>query len=178
MEVGSQEEKPRRWGPEGPMWEHVMQIHNVMDVRYKSWTAEDLQEASGLPAMEVERCIKRLLEIEEIVEVNSPDYEPRGDTQYMNAYFAEEEFNPFFEFWRKHCLGIIDSQEVVSLERITHLLRVSARTGLSLQMPEQSVKELLIDPLVLRNGVIEVVSNGMGEFASIPAGQLCYKRPA
>lgn len=97
-----------------------------------------------------------------------PSKEITGGTWYVEGNLDTE----FIQILKEQCTKQIYKLKVATLEGITDSIK---RSGvLNVELTKQQIDEI-VKALVLDNEIIELKSNGMGEFASIPVGKICYK---
>ncbi|KAF2299655.1 hypothetical protein GH714_002230 [Hevea brasiliensis] len=97
-----------------------------------------------------------------------PSKEITGGAWYVEGNLDTE----FIQILKEQCTKQIYKLKVATLEGVTDSIK---RSGvLNVELTKQQIDEIL-KALVLDNEIIELKSNGMGEFASIPVGKICYK---
>ncbi|CAK7356911.1 unnamed protein product [Dovyalis caffra] len=146
------------------------------------WT-RDMKRETNLPDNVVNKSLKALQAknlIKEVVNIQNkgrkhymatefqPAKELTGGSWYVEGSLDTE----FIKILRKFCVDFIAELKVATLEKVTDLIR---RNGVfAVDVTQQQVEEI-VRTLVLDNEIMEVKSNGMGEFASVPIGKVCYK---
>lgn len=146
------------------------------------WT-RDMKRETNLPDNVVNKSLKSLQAkklIKEVVNIQNkgrkhymaaefePSKEISGGAWYVEGSLDTE----FIDLLKDQCAKIIYKQRVATVEGILDVIR---RTGIfKVEFSTQQIEEIL-RALVLDNVVMDVKSNGMGEFDSIPVGKVCYK---
>ncbi|XP_021609496.1 DNA-directed RNA polymerase III subunit RPC6 [Manihot esculenta] len=155
-------------------------IRNKQDMGI--WT-RDMKRETSLPDNVVNKSLKVLQAknlIKEVVNIQNkgrkhymatefePSKEITGGTWYVEGNLDTE----FIQILKEQCTKQIYKLKVATLEGITDSIK---RSGvLNVELTKQQIDEI-VKALVLDNEIIELKSNGMGEFASIPVGKICYK---
>ncbi|KAJ9190042.1 hypothetical protein P3X46_001278 [Hevea brasiliensis] len=146
------------------------------------WT-RDMKRETNLPDNVVNKSLKVLQAknlIKEVVNIQNkgrkhymatefePSKEITGGAWYVEGNLDTE----FIQILKEQCTKQIYKLKVATLEGVTDSIK---RSGvLNVELTKQQIDEIL-KALVLDNEIIELKSNGMGEFASIPVGKICYK---
>ncbi|KAK6915708.1 RNA polymerase Rpc34 [Dillenia turbinata] len=97
-----------------------------------------------------------------------PSKELTGGDWYADGNLDTE----FITILKEVCFKQIDVMRVATIDQVANEIRKS--NYFNIECSTQKIKEIL-NTLVLDNKVMTVTSNGIGEFAAIPAGTLCYK---
>ncbi|CAK7339083.1 unnamed protein product [Dovyalis caffra] len=177
--------RPELKSPAQSLTEHERILYDV--IRSKQdigiWT-RDVKKEAKLPDNVVNKSLKALLVknlIKEVVNIQNkgrkhfmatefePSKEISGGTWYLEGSLDRE----FIEALKQLCKEQIRLSGVATLEEVTD--SINRRQAFNVGMTKQQIEEIM-RTLVLDNAIMEVKSNGMGEFASIPFGKVCYKR--
>ncbi|EXB67305.1 DNA-directed RNA polymerase III subunit RPC6 [Morus notabilis] len=176
--------QPDSRSPLDSLTEHERIIYNVIRSKQDMgiWM-QDMKRVAKVPDNVANKALKSLETKKLIKEV--VNIQKRGKKHYVAA-----EFEPATEItggaWysngkmdfvvinilKDQCLKWIYKQRVATLEGILDAIRKSGISNVELTTVQI---EELVRALVLDNEVVEVKSNGMGEFDSIPVGKVCYK---
>ncbi|GKV26563.1 hypothetical protein SLEP1_g35844 [Rubroshorea leprosula] len=115
-----------------------------------------------------------------------PNFQSKGMKHYIAA-----EFNPSTEItggaWytdgsldsdfigvlKATCLKFVPNLKVATLEGFVEAVKKSRVS--QVELSKKQIEEL-VESLVCDNELMKVKSTGIGEFASIPVGKVCYKR--
>lgn len=146
------------------------------------WT-KDLKQETRLPDNVVTKSLKSLQAkglIKEVTTIQNkakkhfmavefePSKEITGGVWYVDGSLDTE----FINMLKGQCARLIYKQRVATLEGISETIR---RSGIcSVELNSQQIEEI-VRALVLDDEIVELKSNGMGEFDSIPVGKVCYK---
>ncbi|XP_059649365.1 uncharacterized protein LOC132295216 isoform X2 [Cornus florida] len=143
----------------------------------------DLKRETNLPDKEVDKVVKLLLAqklIKEVVNIQSKgrklymatEFEPSKDVTGGAWYVGGNLDTTFIGVLKKACEGIIRKLKVATLEAITDFFKKNRIT--KDECTPQQIAQILRS-MVLDNEIIEVKSTGLGEYASIPMGTVCYR---
>ncbi|XP_042941309.1 DNA-directed RNA polymerase III subunit rpc6 isoform X3 [Carya illinoinensis] len=169
--------------PSGSLTEHERLLYDLIRSKQDMaiWT-RDMKRETNLPDNVVTKSLKSLQTkklIKEVVNIQNkgrkhyiatefePSMEITGGTWYAEGNLDTE----FINFLKKHCVKIIYELKVATLEGILDTIRRSR--AFNVEFTTQQVEEI-VNALVLDNEIMEVKSNGIGEFDSIPVGRVCY----
>ncbi|KAJ9179051.1 hypothetical protein P3X46_010875 [Hevea brasiliensis] len=170
--------------PAQSLTEHERVLYNVIRSKQDMgiWT-RDMKRETNLPDNVVNKSLKVLQAknlIKEVVNIQNkgrkhymamefePSKEITGGAWYVDGNLDTE----FIQILKEQCTKQIYKLKVATLEGVTDSIR---RSGvLNVELTKQQIEEI-VKALVLDDEIIEVKSNGMGEFASIPVGKICYK---
>ncbi|XP_048129796.1 DNA-directed RNA polymerase III subunit RPC6-like isoform X2 [Rhodamnia argentea] len=156
-------------------------IQSKQDLGIWSW---DIKRETSLPDNVVDKSLKSLrskLLIKEVVNVQfkgrkhylasefEPSSEITGGKWYNDQGFLETEF---INFLKDQCLKHIRNLKIATVDTVANAVRRSR--VLKIDCSSQEIGDI-VRALVLDNDVIEMRSNGLGEFASVPTGRMCYK---
>ncbi|KAF2323245.1 hypothetical protein GH714_034323 [Hevea brasiliensis] len=144
--------------PAQSLTEHERVLYNV--IRSKQDMGQEFDKRGG----------KHPKQGEEALHGNGfePSKEITGGAWYVDGNLDTE----FIQILKEQCTKQIYKLKVATLEGVTDSIR---RSGvLNVELTKQQIEEI-VKALVLDDEIIEVKSNGMGEFASIPVGKICYK---
>ncbi|KAF9661931.1 hypothetical protein SADUNF_Sadunf18G0000400 [Salix dunnii] len=97
-----------------------------------------------------------------------PSKEISGGAWYLEGSLDKE----FIESLKQLCKRQIERRGIATLEEVTD--SINSYPAFNVDVTKQQNEEILRN-LILDNVIMEVKSNGMGEFASIPFGGVCYK---
>ena len=146
------------------------------------WT-RDLKIETKLPDNMVNKSLKTLQAkklIKEVITIQNkgrkhymaaefePSKEITGGAWYVDGALDTE----FINLLKEQCAKLIYKQRVATSEGILEAIR---RSGIfKVEFSAQQIEEI-VRALVLDDAIVELKSNGMGEFDSIPVGKVCYK---
>ncbi|RAL40160.1 unnamed protein product [Cuscuta campestris] len=145
------------------------------------WLA-DVKKDAKLPPHVVDKCLASLLKKNLIKPVKNiqnksrkhfmavefePSEELTGGAWYSNGNLDKELISRLKEV----CVKVINKQQVSTAQGIYDFL--NQRKALS-GCTSGQISEILKN-LVLDNAIIEVKSNGLGDYHSIPIGAVCYR---
>ncbi|KAL3609018.1 hypothetical protein D5086_000038 [Populus alba] len=176
--------RPELNSPVQSLTEHERILYDV--IRSKQdigiWT-RDMKKEAKLPDNVVNKSLKALTVknlIKEVVNIQNkgrkhfmatefePSKEITGGAWYLEGSLDTE----FIESLRQLCKRQIEKKGVATLEEVTDM--INSYPAFNVEVTKQQIDEIL-RTLILDNAVMEVKSNGMGEFASIPFGKVCYR---
>lgn len=155
-------------------------IHSKQDMGI--WT-RDMKKETNLPDKVFNAALKTLQAkklIQEVVNVQSKgrkhyiatEFEPSKELT-GGAWYSEGKLDKdYINLVKDQFAKMIYQQKVATLEGIADAIRKTKifKTEFTKQQTEEIVRDLVLD-----NRVMEVKSTGMGEFASIQIGKVCYK---
>uniref|UniRef100_A0A2P2IWC7 DNA-directed RNA polymerase III subunit RPC6 n=1 Tax=Rhizophora mucronata TaxID=61149 RepID=A0A2P2IWC7_RHIMU len=167
------------------MTEHERVIYEAIRAKQDMgiWT-RDLKKETNIPDNMVNKSLKALQLknlIKEVVNIQG-----KGKKHYMAAEFEPSKEitggawydvdgnidTEFIRTFKECCVKQISRLKIATLEKVTDSIKGS---GLFKEEPTKLEIEQILRALVLDNEIMEVKSNGRGEFASISVGKLCYK---
>ncbi|KAJ6944985.1 hypothetical protein NC651_000118 [Populus alba x Populus x berolinensis] len=176
--------RPELNSPVQSLTEHERILYDV--IRSKQdigiWT-RDMKKEAKLPDNVVNKSLKALTVknlIKEVVNIQNkgrkhfmatefePSKEITGGAWYLEGSLDTE----FIESLRQLCKRQIEKKGVATLEEVTDM--INSYPAFNVEVTKQQIEEIL-RTLILDNAIMEVKSNGMGEFASIPFGKVCYR---
>uniref|UniRef100_A0A3N7E6D6 DNA-directed RNA polymerase III subunit RPC6 n=1 Tax=Populus trichocarpa TaxID=3694 RepID=A0A3N7E6D6_POPTR len=176
--------RPELNSPVQSLTEHERILYDV--IRSKQdigiWT-RDMKKEAKLPDNVVNKSLKALRVknlIKEVVNIQNkgrkhfmatefePSKEISGGAWYLEGSLDTE----FIESLRQLCKRQIEKKGVATLEEVTD--SINSYPAFNVDVTKQQIEEIL-RTLILDNAIMEVKSNGMGEFASIPFGKVCYR---
>ncbi|KAI3424011.1 uncharacterized protein J3R85_010660 [Psidium guajava] len=146
----------------------------------------DIKRETSLPDNVVDKSLKSLcskLLIKEVVNLQfkgrkhflasefEPSSEITGGKWYSDQGFLEVE-TEFTNFLKDQCLKHIRNLKIATVDMVADAVRRSR--VLKIDCSSQEIGDI-VRALVLDNDVIEMRSNGLGEFAPLPIGRMCYK---
>ncbi|KAM7254579.1 hypothetical protein ACFE04_003959 [Oxalis oulophora] len=147
------------------------------------WSGDLKKTAKQIPARVADKIVKLLKDknlIKEVVPIQSkgkkrlmavefePSEEITGGSWYANGSLDME----FIDSLKKNIPNFIRKNKVVTLEGLVEKIKNSG--AFKVVLTKEQVGEIL-KALVFDNVILEIKSNGSGEFSSIPVGQVCYK---
>ncbi|XP_073149379.1 uncharacterized protein [Henckelia pumila] len=97
-----------------------------------------------------------------------PSKEISGGDWYIDGNLDKE----FIKALQDLCLWYMRSQRVATLQGVHNELKKS--DVVNFELSAQQIEEIL-NSLVLDDEIIEVKSNGLGDYRSIPIGTICYR---
>lgn len=175
--------QPDSNSPLDSLTEQERTIYNV--IRSKQdlgiWL-RDLKRETNLPDHMVNKCVKALLAkkvVKEVVTKNkgkkhvmAVEFEPSKEITGGNWYVDGSLDTDFINLLKDQCVKMIHKMKVATLEGISDAIRKSNifKVEFTIQQIEEIVRALVLD-----NEIVELRSNGMGDFDFIPTGKLCYK---
>ncbi|KAJ6861933.1 DNA-directed RNA polymerase III subunit RPC6-like isoform X2 [Populus alba x Populus x berolinensis] len=139
----------------------------------RSQTSDNVVNKS-LKALQVKKLIKEVVNIQNkgrkhfMATEFEPSKEISGGAWYLEGSLDTE----FIESLKQLCKRQIERRGVATLEEVTD--SINSYPAFNVDVTKQQIEEIL-RTLILDNVIMEVKSNGMGEFASIPFGEVCYK---
>ncbi|XP_011003009.1 PREDICTED: DNA-directed RNA polymerase III subunit RPC6-like isoform X1 [Populus euphratica] len=176
--------RPEVNSPAQSLNEHERLLYDV--IRSKQdigiWTRDMKKEAKlpdnvvnkSLKALQVKKLIKEVVNIQNkgrkhfMATEFEPSKEISGGAWYLEGSLDTE----FIESLKQLCKRQIERSGVATLEAVTD--SINSYPAFNVDVTKQQIEEIL-RTLILDNVIMEVKSNGMGEFASIPFGEVCYK---
>ncbi|KAH8481361.1 hypothetical protein H0E87_029010 [Populus deltoides] len=176
--------RPEVNSPAQSLTEHERLLYDV--IRSKQdigiWTRDMKKEAKlpdnvvnkSLKALQVKKLIKEVVNIQNkgrkhfMATEFEPSKEISGGAWYLEGSLDTE----FIESLKQLCKRQIERRAVATLEEVTD--SINSYPAFNVDVTKQQIEEIL-RTLILDNVIMEVKSNGMGEFASIPFGEVCYK---
>ncbi|GMN73039.1 hypothetical protein TIFTF001_052965 [Ficus carica] len=127
-----------------------------------------------LKSLEAKKLIKLVANVHSKIKKHylATEFEPSAEIT-GGAWYADGKLDTgFINILKSCCLKVIYNQRVVTLEGLSDAIR---RSGLlTVDFTTQQIEEIA-KTLVLDNEIVEVESNGVGEFDSILVGKVCYK---
>ncbi|WCJ40563.1 DNA-directed RNA polymerase III subunit RPC6 [Euphorbia peplus] len=164
--------------------EHEHKLYEV--IRSKEgmgiWT-RDMKKETNFPDNVVNKSVKTLLAknlIKEVVNIHykgkkhymASEFEPSKEISGGSWYVDGSLDIDFIKCLKEVCKKQILMLKVATLEGVTDNIKKSRafKTELSKQQIDEIIRALILD-----NEIIEVKSDGMGEFARIPIDKVCYK---
>uniref|UniRef100_A0A5B7AYA9 Putative DNA-directed RNA polymerase III subunit RPC6-like n=1 Tax=Davidia involucrata TaxID=16924 RepID=A0A5B7AYA9_DAVIN len=143
----------------------------------------DMKRETNLPENVVTKAVKSLLAhklIKEVVNIQSKgrkhymaaEFEPSKELTGGTWYVGGNLDTAFISVLKDSCLKIIRKLKVATLEGISDFFKRNKITTVECTTPQ--IAEILRS-MVLDNEIIEVKSTGLGEYASIPIGTVCYR---
>ncbi|KAJ6856230.1 hypothetical protein NC651_037961 [Populus alba x Populus x berolinensis] len=167
--------RPEVNSPAQSLTEHERLLYDV--IRSKQdigiWT-RDMKKEAKLPDNVVKKLIKEVVNIQNkgrkhfMATEFEPSKEISGGAWYLEGSLDTE----FIESLKQLCKRQIERRGVATLEEVTD--SINSYPAFNVDVTKQQIEEIL-RTLILDNVIMEVKSNGMGEFASIPFGEVCYK---
>ncbi|XP_027348362.1 DNA-directed RNA polymerase III subunit RPC6-like [Abrus precatorius] len=145
----------------------------------------DIKRETNIPETMLKRTIKSLLSkslIKEVVSIQNRqkkllmavEFQPSKEITGGDWYTEGKLDTQLIEALSDVCFKIILRQKVATCDGIVDWIRTVASgvfpNGVSVEQVEQILKVLIME-----NKVQEVTSTGVGDFASVPAGQVCYR---
>ncbi|WOG83087.1 hypothetical protein DCAR_0102261 [Daucus carota subsp. sativus] len=143
----------------------------------------ELRRASNLPANQLNKAIKTLITGQLIKEV--PNIKYKGGKHYMGAefepskeltggeWYADGKLNQdLIEFLKSTCKKIVAKLKVATAKGV-HEFFVKYKVFKE-DVSGQQIAQIL-NSMVLDNEILEVKSNGLAEYHSIPVGEVCYR---
>ncbi|XP_048140170.1 DNA-directed RNA polymerase III subunit rpc6 [Rhodamnia argentea] len=181
----SKRKRPDSKAPAQSMTEQEKILYNLIQSKQDLgiWS-RDMKRETRLPDNVVDKSLKSLLGrglIKEVVNVQfkgrkhflASEFEPSpeitGGQWYNDQGSLDSEF---INFLKDQCLKHIRNLKVSTVDTVADAVRRSR--VLKDDYSSQQIGDI-VRALVLDNDVIEMRSNGLGEFASIPTGRVCYK---
>ncbi|KAF5753742.1 putative RNA polymerase Rpc34, winged helix-like DNA-binding domain superfamily [Helianthus annuus] len=148
------------------------------------WT-RDLKTETNLTDAAINKCIKNLLNsshIKEVVHVQqkgrkhyiAAEFEPSKEITGGSWYVNGDLDTTFIDELKNLCLKIIRKLKVATADGVYDFFKANRLTNT--ECTSQQVSEILRS-MVLDNMIIDVKSTGLGEYHSIPVGQVCYRCP-
>ncbi|KAJ0807576.1 putative RNA polymerase Rpc34, winged helix-like DNA-binding domain superfamily [Helianthus annuus] len=145
----------------------------------------DLKTETNLTDAVINMCIKNLLNsshIKEVVQVHlknrkhyiATEFEPSKEFTGGSWYVNVDLDTTFIDQLKALCLMIIRKFKVAMDDGVYDFFKANRLTNT--ECTSQQVSEILRS-MVLDNMIIDVKSTGLGEYHSIPVGQVCYRRP-
>lgn len=143
----------------------------------------ELRRVSKLPANQLNKTIKTLTTGQMIKEV--PNIKYKGGKHYMAAefepskeltggeWYADGKLNQeLIEFLKSTCKKIIIKLKVATAKGVHEFFE-----KYKVYKEEVSSEQILqiLKSMVLDNEILEVKSNGLAEYHSIPVGEICYR---
>ncbi|XP_072982256.1 uncharacterized protein [Typha latifolia] len=144
----------------------------------------DIRKETNLPSAIVRKALKSLQSknlVKDVVNVHNkiqkiymavefePSREITGGTWYSDGNLNMD----FISDVRNKCLAQITKLRVTTIEGIWKGIQRSE--GSKMEISLQQIVEI-VQALVLDKEVDEVKSSGVGEFAAVPVGKICYKK--
>ncbi|KDP37096.1 hypothetical protein JCGZ_06152 [Jatropha curcas] len=181
---GQKRKQPESNSSAQSLTEHEQALYNAIRSKQDMgiWT-RDMKRETNLPDTVVNKSLKVLQAknlIKEVVNIQNKgrkyymatEFEPSKEITGGTWYVEGNLDTMFIGVLKDQCKKQIEKLKVATVEAVTDFIN---RTGVStVHLTKQQIEEIL-KALVLDNKVTEVKSNGMGEFASIPVGKVCYK---
>ncbi|KAK9208202.1 hypothetical protein WN944_000556 [Citrus x changshan-huyou] len=172
--------------PSDSLTDHERLIYDVIRSKQDMgiWTRDMKRELKvNLPDNIVTKSIKSLQNkslIKEVVNIHNKgkkhlmavEFEPSKEIS-GGAWYSEGSLDTeFIKVVKSQCLKQIIKVKVATLEGISDSIKRSGafKVDLTKQQTEEIVRALVLD-----NQIMEVKSNGSGEFTNIPVGKVCYK---
>ncbi|CAI0556683.1 unnamed protein product [Linum tenue] len=146
----------------------------LRDIKRRS----NLQDAivnKSIISLQAKNMIKEVVNVKNKGKKHYMAVEFEPSTELTGGAWYDDDGNLHVEFInivKKCCLQKIKQLKVATLETVLQLFKTSGVFKADLK--EHHFEEIL-GALVLDNEVMEVKSNGMGEFGAIPEGKVCYK---
>ncbi|XP_050231613.1 uncharacterized protein LOC126680523 [Mercurialis annua] len=176
--------QPESNSPSQSLTEHERTLYNVIKNKQDMgiWT-RDMKRETNLPDNVVNKSLKVLQAknlIKEVVNIQNKgrkhfmatEFEPSKEITGGEWYSEGSLDTEFILRLKEICTKRIFQLKVATLEGVTDSIK---RSGIiNMDLTKQQIEEI-VKALVLDNELVEVKSNGMGEFTSIPIGQVCYK---
>ncbi|XP_050235030.1 uncharacterized protein LOC126683223 [Mercurialis annua] len=176
--------QPESNSPSQSLTEHERTLYNVIKNKQDMgiWT-RDMKRETNLPDNVVNKSLKVLQAknlIKEVVNIQNKgrkhymatEFEPSKEITGGEWYSEGSLDTEFILRLKEICTKRIFQLKVATLEGVTDSIK---RSGIiNMDLTKQQIEEI-VKALVLDNEIIEVRSNGMGEFTSIPIGTVCYK---
>lgn len=145
--------------------------------------SRDMKRETSLPNNVVDKSLKSLCSkglIKEVVTVWSKsrkhflasEFEPSSEITGGKWYDQGTLDTEFINFLKDQCLKHIRNMKIATVDMVANAVRRSR--VLKNDCSSQEIGEI-VRALILDNDVIEMRSNGLGEFASVPTGRMCYK---
>ncbi|KAG6739080.1 hypothetical protein POTOM_056662 [Populus tomentosa] len=178
----------RKWpevnSPAQSLTEHERLLYDV--IRSKQdigiWTRDMKKEAKlpdnvvnkSLKALQVKKLIKEVVNIQNKGRKHfmATEFEPSKEIS-GGAWYVERSLDTeFIKSLKLYCTNQIKRLKVATEEEVTDM--INSYPDSDVDVTKQQIEEIL-RTLILDNVIMEVKSNGMGEFASIPFGEVCYK---
>ncbi|KAF7849506.1 hypothetical protein BT93_L0711 [Corymbia citriodora subsp. variegata] len=100
------------------------------------------------------------------------EFEPSPEITGGKWYDQGSLDTEFVDFLKGQCLKHIRNLKIATVDTVADAVRRSR--VLKVDYSSEDIGEI-VGALVLDNDVIEMRSNGLGEFAAVPAGGACYK---
>ncbi|CAH1420098.1 unnamed protein product [Lactuca virosa] len=144
---------------------------------------KDLKQEAGLPDPTFNKSIKNLLTsglVKEVAHVQlkgrkhyiAAEFEPSQEITGGSWYSKGELDQDFINGLKDLCLRIIRKLKAATADGVYDF---SVKNGLiNTDCTSQQISEIL-KSMVLDNKIIEVKSTGLGEYHSIPIGNVCYR---
>ncbi|KAJ4716921.1 DNA-directed RNA polymerase III subunit RPC6 [Melia azedarach] len=182
----SKRKRPDSNTPADALTEHEHIIYDVIRSKQDMgiWTRDMKRELqTNIPDNIVTKSLKSLQAkklIKEVVNIQNkgrkhfmavefkPSKEISGGAWYVEGNLDTD----FIKVVKDQCIKHINRLKVATLEGITDSIKRSGvfKDDLTKQQIEEIVRALVLD-----DEILEVKSNGSGEFANIPVGKICYK---
>ncbi|KAK3408855.1 hypothetical protein EUGRSUZ_J01004 [Eucalyptus grandis] len=171
--------------PSQSMTEQEKILYSLIQSKQDSgiWS-RDMKRETSLPDNVVDKSLKSLLSkglIKEVVNVQfkgrkhylASEFEPSPELTGGKWYNEEGRLeSEFINFLKDQCLKHIRNLKIATVDMVADTIQRSR--VLKVEYSSHEIGDI-VRALVLDNDVIEMRSNGVGEFASIPTGRMCYK---
>ncbi|XP_073222081.1 uncharacterized protein [Cicer arietinum] len=146
------------------------------------WTG-DMKRETNLPVTVFNKTLKELMSksmIKEVTTIQNKgrkhymaiEFEPSKEITGGNWYTDGKLDTDFIAALKDVCFKYISKQKVSTLDGF---LEWSKKNGIFNSEVTPTQVEDIMKTLVLDDAIVEVTSNGYGDFASIPVGRVCYK---
>ncbi|KAJ8755841.1 hypothetical protein K2173_024386 [Erythroxylum novogranatense] len=146
------------------------------------WT-RDVKRETNLQDAVVNKSIKALQAknlIKEVVNIQSKgrkhymaaEFEPSKEISGGAWYVEGNLHTEFIEILKKLCVKQVERLKIATLEGLHDSIKRSG--ALNVDLTKQQIEQIL-RALVLDDKIMEVKSNGLGDFTRIPVGKICYK---
>lgn len=176
--------RPGLSSPSQSLTDHERKLYDVIRSRKDMgiWT-RDMKKETNLPDNVVNKSLKALHAknlIKEVVNIQNKgrkhymaaEFQPSKELTGGSWYVAGSLDTDFIRSLRMFCVKYIAEEKVATVEKVTELIRGNG--AFAVEVTKQQVEEI-VRALVLDDEVMEVKSNGMEEFGSVPVGNVCYK---
>ncbi|KAF5740921.1 putative DNA-directed RNA polymerase III subunit F [Tripterygium wilfordii] len=176
--------RPDSSSPANALTEHELIVLKVIETKEDMgiWL-RDLKREAHIPDNAVTKALKSLQAKNLIKEVKT--VQNRGRKHYMASQFEpSKEITGgdwyaggsldvhFIKCLKELCIKFIGQMKLATMEGVTNRIRDTG--AFEVELTNQQIEDIL-RALVLDNEIMEVRSNGLGDFANIPVGKVCYK---
>lgn len=149
------------------------------------WSRDLKKEATNLSDQIINKSLKNLLTLSLIKEVAhvqlkgrkhyiAAEFEPSKEITGGSWYVDGNLDIAFIDQLKDLCVKIISKLKVATADGVYDFFKTNRLTNAD--CTSQQINEILRS-MVLDNLVIEVKSTGLGEYHSIPVGEICYRCP-